>query len=204
MEPPASPTHSSGGPWPSSSWHCRDDESCVAPPTPPPAHQSVRIVPKTDPRQPGCPGAGPACRGGGLHWLRGRAENKDRGPALRPWRRSFDTRTHSHTHTLTHSNTHRDILKHKFLSDLPAPSFLRRQGTCRNGVRHPRDLGATRALSWLHLWCVSDLPSFLTQPSGFTRREPEGEPTREPHSWLDSGTAWDGGGWGQRRPGGAV
>ena len=59
--------------------------------------------------------------------------------------------THAHTHTHTH--THRDILKHKFLSDLPAPSFLRRQGTHLNGVRHPRDLGTTWALSWLHLWC---------------------------------------------------
>lgn len=43
------------------------------------------------------------------------------------------TRTLTHTLTLTHT----DVLKHKFLSDLPAPLLLRRQGTCRHGNRHP-------------------------------------------------------------------
>lgn len=119
-------------------------------PHPAPAHQSVCIEPKTEPCQPASRGAQ------GQSWPAWEApERTSRGQGPRPEAEVQGTvarHTHMCTHSHTHAHTHRDLLKHKFLSDLPAPSF-----TAEMGLHHPQGPLCLSGLVLAAPGCVSDL-----------------------------------------------
>lgn len=76
---------------------------------------------------------------------------------------------HTRTHAHTHPHSHTQILKHKFLFDLPATSLLWRQGTFRTASATSRDLGVTQASSWLH--CT--VPDLALSPDSRPNSSPE-------------------------------
>lgn len=137
----------------------------------PPAHQSVRIVPKTDPTPAGVPRGRAARQGGGRRRPRGGAENKDKGPALRPRRRLFDTHTPPHSHTQRY-------IKAQVSIQAASTFFTAEPGDSPEWRPPPRDLGATWSLLGLQPRCVSALPLAPTpgsaQPSGFPSRSQKG------------------------------